>query len=598
VPQLCEKLKAEGVRKIVILAEDVERYQGLTLPDICDLRDRQELTNTLAEMEQLKGVTAIIYDQECAAEKRRARSRGKMAEPTKRLVINEAVCEGCGDCVKQSNCMSLAPVVTEYGQKMKIHQSSCNKDYSCALGDCPSFVTVNIKPGTGLTRKSLPKLPDMDVPAPAQMAAIGADGYRILCPGVGGTGVVTVNALLATAAWLDGLSVVTLDQTGSAQKGGAVVSHLMLSQAPIEAPAKINLGNADVILGFDLVGATSGDNLKCADPDRTTIVVNSSIVPTAENIRSRNLLGPQALIDRVDQATQRGRNVYVDANRLAESLFGSHMAVNLFMTGVAWQAGLIPITLAAIEQAVQLNGVDIERNLQTFAWGRKYYQDAKWVESIATPASRKSDADQPFSVARRVADLTVYQSAAVAADYEAFVREISEQASELEEPVGRFLYKLIAVKDEYEVARLLTSPEFERQIDETFAQVESIGYNLHPPMLRRFGFAKKMQLGAWAKPLLRVLASLKSVRGTAFDIFGYSAHRRLERSLVGWYKDLVREALALRNSGNAAIAVELACLPDQIRGYEQIKEASITRVQQLAKEKLEAMKQASQKHPV
>ena len=400
VPELCAKLKAEGVGKIVILAEDVARYHGLLLPDGVDLRDREELPATLAEMETLSGVTVIIYDQECAAEKRRARSRGKMAEPTRRLVINEQVCEGCGDCVKQSNCMSLAPVMTEYGQKMTIHQSSCNKDYSCALGDCPSFVTVNIKPGTGLRRKTLPKLPELEVPAPAHVAQIGDGGYRILCPGVGGTGVVTVNALLATAAWIDGLSVLTLDQTGSAQKGGAVVSHLVLSHAPIEAPAKINLGNADVILGFDLVGATSGDNLKCADAKRTTIVVNSSIVPTAENIRLRTLHGPQSMIEQVDSATQRGRNVYVDANRLAEQLFGSHMAVNLFMTGVAFQAGLIPITLPAIEEAIQLNGVDIERNLQTFNWGRKYYQDAKWVEAQAAPVHTSSEA-KAFSVASR-----------------------------------------------------------------------------------------------------------------------------------------------------------------------------------------------------
>ena len=591
IPQLCEKLKAEGVRKIVILAEDVGRYEGILLPDLCELRDREELPRTLEEMEKVTGVTAIIYDQECAAEKRRARSRGKMAEPTKRLVIHEQVCEGCGDCVKQSNCMSLIPTITEYGQKMKIHQSSCNKDYSCALGDCPSFVTVNLKPGTGLARKTLPNLPEMDVPAPAQVAAIGDHGYRILCPGVGGTGVVTVNALLATAAWIDGLSVLTLDQTGSAQKGGAVVSHLVLSRNPIEAPAKINFGNADVILGFDLVGATSGDNLKTADPLRTTIVVNSSIVPTAEQIRTRTLLGPQTLIDQVDQATQRGRNIYVDANRLAESLFGSHMAVNLFMTGVAWQAGLIPITLGAIEQAVELNGVDIARNLQTFSWGRKYYQDANWVEEQAAPAGRKSDQVAPFTIERRMADLTAYQNAQVAADFQAFVREIAEKVPELEEPVGRYLYKLIAIKDEYEVARMLTSDEFENKVRGAFANVESIGYNLHPPMLRRFGVTKKMQLGPWARPMLRLLARLKGFRGTTLDLFGYSAHRRLERSLVEWYKDTMRQAASLHNSGNAASAMELACLPDQIRGYEQIKEQSIVRVKELAREKLAAMRQ-------
>ena len=424
------------------------------------------------------------------------------------------------------------------------------------------------------------------------MAPIGDGGYRILCPGVGGTGVLTVNALLATAAWIDGLSVLTLDQTGSAQKGGAVVSHLVLSKQPIEAPGKINLGNADLILGFDLVTATSVDNLKCADPNKTTIVVNSSIVPTAENIRSRTLLGPQTLIDQVDAATQRGRNVYVDANRLAESLFGSHMAVNLFMTGVAWQAGLIPITLDGFQQAIQLNGVDIERNLQTFNWGRKYYQDAKWVEQQATPSAAKSPSEEPFSVARRVADLTTYQSPQLAAEYQEFVREIAAQAPELEEPLGRYLYKLMAVKDEYEVARMLTSPEFESKVCEQFAQVESIGYNLHPPLLRQFGITKKMKLGAWARPMLRLLASLKGLRGTALDPFGYSAHRRQERGLPEWYKNVIRQAVAVRHSGNATIVLDLARLPDQIRGYEQIKEESVSRVKILAEQKLQEMKQS------
>jgi indolepyruvate ferredoxin oxidoreductase len=389
----------------------------------------------------------------------------------------------------------------------------------------------------------------------------------------------------------------TLDQTGSAQKGGAVVSHLVLSKNPIEAPAKINFGNADVILAFDLVGATGGENLKCADPERTTIVVNSSIVPTAEQIRLRTLMGPQALIDQVDQATRRGRNVYVDANRLAESLFGSHLAVNLFITGVAWQAGLIPISFAAIEQAVKLNGVDVERNLQTFAWGRKYYQDASWVEQQAGGKS-KVDVAPAFVLADRVRDLTVYQNAQIAAEYEAFVREIAAAVPELEEPVGRYLYKLIAVKDEYEVARMLTSTEFEARVRGMFAQVESIGYNLHPPLLRRFGVTKKMQLGAWARPMLRVLAGMKGLRGTAFDVFGYNSHRKLERSLAGWYRDLMREAVASRTAENAAIVAELACLPDQIRGYEQIKESSIERVQAKAKERLAALKQSRQVQPI
>jgi len=354
VPQLTKKLQAEGVRKTVVLAEDVEKYRDL----ICEfaknaeLRSRDDLPIVLAELEKLPGVTIIIYDQQCAAEKRRLRSRGLLNEPAKRLVIHEEVCEGCGDCVKQANCMSLTPVVTELGQKMRIHQSSCNKDYTCATGDCPSFVTVDIKPGTGLRKRRLPSLPDTEVPAPRHMAKAG-EAYRIIAPGIGGTGVVTISALLATAAWIEGLHVATLDQTGTAQKGGAVVSHLLLSDQPIVAPAKVNNGNADLILGFDILGVTSRENLKTARAGHTIAVVNTDLIPTIDVIRNRlPLMGSGSMLEPLNAATDRSRNIFIDANRLAESLFGSHMAVNIFLTGVAWQAGLIPIALSSIEAAV------------------------------------------------------------------------------------------------------------------------------------------------------------------------------------------------------------------------------------------------------
>jgi len=589
IPQLTKKLEAEGVRKIVVLAEDVKRYEGVNLAVITELRDRSELPRTLAEMEKMPGVTAIIYDQECAAEKRRKRSRGKLPEPTKRLFIHEEVCEGCGDCVKQSNCMSLMPVATELGQKMKIHQSSCNKDYTCSLGDCPSFVTINIKQGTGLKKRSIPKLPPAEVAKPSQMASIGADGYRILAPGIGGTGVVTVNALLATAAWIDGLSVITLDQTGSAQKGGAVVSHLLLSEKPIEAPARINWGNADVVLGFDVMGVASTDNLKCLSTDRTTVVLNTNLVPTVDHIRNRVIMGPEVMIDKIDKASRgRGYNIFVDANRLAEALFGSHLAVNIFMTGLAWQAGLIPISLAAIEEAIRLNGVDIERNTQVFSWGRKYYADAQWVEDHAQRQLAGPAAAEKKTV-DRAAKLEQYQNAAYASKYRGIVAEVENKAPELKDAVERNLYKLMAIKDEYEVARLLTDAEFERQALGLWQEPVSIAYNLHPPMLRHFGFTKKLRLGAWAKPLLRMLASMKFLRGGPLDVFGYASHRRLERSLIGWYEGLIRQILDRGvTAENRALAVEIVNLPDQIRGYEAIKEASIEKARKLADEKLRA----------
>jgi indolepyruvate ferredoxin oxidoreductase len=589
IPQLTKKLEAEGVRKIVVLAEDVTRYEGVILASNCELRDRSELPRTLSELEKVKGVTAIIYDQECAAEKRRKRSRGKLAEPTKRLVIHEEVCEGCGDCVKQSNCMSLMPVATELGQKMKIHQSSCNKDYTCSLGDCPSFVTINIKQGSGLKKRTIPKLPPAEVGKPAQMAPIGPDGYRILAPGIGGTGVVTVNALLATAAWIDGLSVITLDQTGSAQKGGAVVSHLLISEKPIEAPARINWGNADVVLGFDVMGVASTDNLKCLSPDKTSVVLNTSLVPTVDHIRNRVIMGPELMIDKIDKASKgRGHNIFVDANRLAEALFGSHLAVNIFLTGVAWQAGLIPISLAALEEAVQLNGVDIEKNLQVFSWGRKYYSDAKWVDSHVQQQQQQAPEKPNLD---RVAKLEQYQNAQYANKFREFVDDIARKAPALRDAVERNLYKLMAIKDEYEVARLLTDPAFEEQVRGMWQEPESIGYNLHPPLLRQFGFHKKIQMGAWAKPFLKILASLKALRGGPLDVFGYSAHRRMERSLIGWYQDLVQSTLQRLTPDNVKVALEIVSIPDQIRGYEQIKEANVAKAKKLAIEKLAELDQ-------
>jgi indolepyruvate ferredoxin oxidoreductase len=589
VPELTHKLAADGVRQIAVLTDDLEKYQGVKLAANAQLRDRDDLPEVLREFEKLPGVTAIIYDQQCAAEKRRLRSRGKLAEPTMRLVIHEEVCEGCGDCVTQSNCLSLHPVETEYGPKTRIHQSSCNKDYSCVLGDCPSFVTVKLKPGTGQRRRPLAKLPETEVPQPRERVAIG-ERYSILMPGIGGTGVVTVNALLATAAWIDGLSVITLDQTGLSQKGGAVVSSVILSQRPIEASAKIGYGNADLLLGFDLLGAGSADNLKRAHPSRTVAVVNTAEVPTGDAIRGgTRLAGPGAVVDLINAYTRKDRNLFLDASRLAEGLFASHMAVNIFLLGAAWQGGLVPISEAAIEEAIRLNKVDAERNVQAFVWGRKYYHDAQAVESLIAPPA--APADHRSIVERRTADLTRYQNAAYAARYAAFVGKVEARQPALADAVARNLYKLMAYKDEYEVARLLTDPEREAQIRGMWEQVESIGYNLYPPLLRAMGLKKKLKLGAWFRSPLRALASMKSLRGTPLDIFGYAAVRREERALIAWYEQLVRDCLDRAMPDNLSLAQEIVALPQQIRGYESIKLDNIRKVKALAAEKISALKQ-------
>ena len=405
-----------------------------------------------------------------------------------RLVINEEVCEGCGDCVTQSNCLSLHPVETEYGRKTRIHQSSCNKDYSCALGDCPSFMTVKLRPGTGLRSRQAAELPETAVPPPRQQVAIG-ERYSILMPGIGGTGVVTVNALLATAAWIEGLSAITLDQTGLSQKGGAVVSSVILSERPIEAAAKLGYGNADLLLGFDLLGAGSAENLKRTHPSRTVAVVNTAEVPTGDAIRGGlRLAGPGTVVDTINGVTRKDRNLFLDASRLAEGLFANHMAANILLLGAAYQGGLIPISAAAIEEAIRLNKVDAERNLRAFLWGRKYYEDAAAVEMLIAPAAVGAD-NRPLAE-RRAADLRLYQNQAYADHYAAFVREAASRSPELGEAVARNLYKLMAYKDEYEVARLLTDPRREAQMRGMWEEVESIGYNLHPPLLRALGMKK------------------------------------------------------------------------------------------------------------
>ena len=585
VPDLTRKLEAEGVRKTYVLSDDIEKYDGQSLAANATLRSRDDLASVMRELEGIAGVTVIIYDQMCAAEKRRLRSRGKIEEPSIRLVIHEEVCEGCGDCVRQSNCMSLYPVETEYGQKTRIHQSSCNKDYSCALGDCPSFVTVQLKPGTGQKKRTVPVLPETAAGEPAGKVAAG-EGYAILAPGIGGTGVVTINALLATAAWLDGVSAITLDQTGLAQKGGAVLSSVILSDTPVEAAAKVGYGNADLILGFDILGAAAADTLKRAHPDRTIAVVNTNEVPTGDSIRGKfPLAGPAHAIGLINTCTRRGRNLYVDATRIAEGLFASHLAVNVFLLGVAYQAGLIPLTSGSIEESIRLNRVEMDRNLQAFLWGRKYYEDAVAVEALLNPPAKSAPDARPLAE-RRAADLAAYQDAAYARQYADFVGMVSARAPQLEETVARYLYKLMAYKDEYEVARLLTKPEFRERLDGMWEQVEQIRYNLHPPLLRSLGFKKKWQPGAWFAVPLRLMASLKFLRGTALDPFGRFASRREERELIVWYRDLVGQVLDKLTPENTSLAREIASLPDQIRGYEQIKSESVARVKALAAEKL------------
>jgi indolepyruvate ferredoxin oxidoreductase len=343
-----------------------------------------------------------------------------------------------------------------------------------------------------------------------------------------------------------------------------------------------------VLLGFDLLGASSRGNLSCAHPSKTVAIVNTAEVPTGDDIRGRTrLAGPERAIDIINSHTDRSRNVFVDASRIAEELFGSHLAVNVFLLGVAYQGGHIPLSEAAIEEAIRLNGVGVKQNLAAFLWGRKYYHNARSVEEFLHPP--KAQEPRLPTVEHRARELREYQNDAYARRYSEFVRHVAARAPELEEPVARYLYKLMAYKDEYEVARLLTKASFQEHIQQTWDSVESIGYNLHPPVLRALGWKRKIKFGQWFGGPLRVLAGLKGLRGTPLDIFGYARVRREERELIDWYRDLIEQCLTRLTPGNIGIAIDVASLPDQIRGYEEIKRESIVRVKALATEKLEEM---------
>ena len=597
VPALTKELEAQGIRKIVVVSDDPRRYQGeSSLAPMAEYRPREELEDVLAELAAVRGVSVMIYDQLCAAEKRRRRNRGIMPQPTRRILINERACEGCGDCVAQANCVSLLPVETEYGPKTRIHQSSCNADYTCAWGDCPSFVSVEIEPGSGLRRRALPDLPELDIPEP-EAKAVPGDGYHVLMPGVGGTGVVTISALLATAAHLDGLHVITLDQTGVAQKGGAVVAHITLSRSRIDSSQRIPQASADLLLGFDLLGAAFPKNLDFCDPDRTVALVNSKEILTGEAIRKGlTVLSPDGgHLEAIRRGTRREDCEFVNATALAETLFGGHIFSNMFLVGAAYQKGLLPLSSEAIEQAIRLNGVAVKRNLEVFAWGRQYALDPALLRPYL-PAAPTASVPQSLEalIEDRERELTAYQSAAYASEFRRIVDRVREAedrvrpgSRKLARAVAWNLHKIMAYKDEYEVARLLTDPAFDQQVTDTFARPKKVVYHLHPPLLRRLGFRNKIAFGPWIRPFLEMLARGRILRGTPLDPFGWLPSRREERQLVQWYVDLVEGLLDRLDEGNLERAAEIAGVAREIRGYEDIKRGSVARAKAWVEERLQ-----------
>jgi len=594
VPDLTRWLELEGVRRIIVTAEDTSRYRGVELAGIAELRDRSELLAAQQELAGVEGVTVLIHDQECAAELRRKRKRGKAAEPKERVFINERVCEGCGDCGQKSNCLSVIPVETEFGSKTQIHQASCNKDFSCLEGDCPSFLTV--VPGEK-AKHSTPAL-DVDLPEPRRL--VEADDFGVRMMGIGGTGVVTVNQVLGMAALIDGLHVSGLDQTGLSQKGGPVISDLRITREPLVAASKAPAGSVDLYLGFDLLGAASAKNLVTADADRTVAVVSTSAVPTGRMVVDVDERFPELAVqlDKIDAATRSEHNLYLDAQRLSERLFGDHMMTNTLALGAAYQRGLLPVSGDALEAAIELNGAAVEKNLAALRWGRAVVAAPDAVEAATRgpeavePARELSDLEQYLvGVAvngdqgelRRLAEVRVpelidFQDADWARRWAELVRQVhvTEQErtpghSEITEAVARQLFKLMSYKDEYEVARLHLDAVERAKLGAEFGEDAKVYFMLHPPLLRALGLKRKLKLGSWFVPAFRTLYRMRRLRGRWLDPFGRAEVRRVERTLITEYEALVDEALSLLTAKTHATALELLELPDVIRGYEEIK---------------------------
>ncbi|MGB9149900.1 MAG: indolepyruvate ferredoxin oxidoreductase family protein [Burkholderiales bacterium] len=595
VPIITQQLKAEGVNNIVVMSDDVEKYSSYVgMAPGLRYEHRDHIDAVQRELREQKGVSVLLYDQTCAAEKRRRRKRGKFPDPAKRAFINEAVCEGCGDCSVKSNCLSVEPVETEFGRKRVINQSSCNKDYSCVNGFCPSFVTIE---GGGLKKRKATQSRNeelTDLPLP-RIPAI-THPYSVLITGVGGTGVVTIGALLGMAAHIEGKGVTVLDMTGLAQKGGAVFSHVRIANRPEDLHAvRVAAGEANLVLGCDLVVAACDEAIAKMQTGVTRAVINHSMTPTAEFTHNPDLQFPVAdMVATIQEEVSAENADFIDAAGLATGLMGDAIATNLFMMGYAFQKALLPLQLESIMQAIELNAVSVDMNKQSFTWGRRAAHDLQAVTDIAEPKAELPESQVMAenlgeTIARRVKYLTAYQDAAYAARYTDLVDKVAAAEKQvsgkqtLTEAVAKYYFKLLAIKDEYEVARLYTDGEFLKRVKQTFDGDYKIRFHLAPPLIAKAdpvtGEMKKSEFGPWMLNVFKLLNRLKFLRGTALDIFSYSAERKMEKQLLADYEKNIAEILSGLNRHNYATAVEIAALPEHIRGFGHVKQRHVKQVQ-------------------
>lgn len=634
VAELARILLLQGVRKVIITTDDRSRYRWVKFPRGVKVWDRERMIEAQEHLKSIKGVTVLIHEQYCSAELRRKRKRGQHPTPSERILINERVCEGCGDCGDVSNCLSLQPVDTEFGRKTKVDQTSCNFDYSCLRGDCPSFASV--KPAGRLAKKfsgasglggrsgrSVSKAasrrrggsaspastsstpteqtrlkPPSELPEPHLV--VTPDDTSVRMPGIGGTGVVTASHILGTAAMLSGKSVLGLDQTGLSQKAGPVVSDMRIFGKDKLVSNKAAEGTVDLYLVFDLLTAAAPSPLSGTSADRTLVVASTTPTSTGAMVSDPEQDYPdvEELRNAVNSRTRNAENLWVDAGAITRGLFGNTASANIFLMGAAFQSGALPMSASSLETAIDLNGVAVQQNIDAFRWGRQWVLDAEGVEAAAqVPLEAGGVQTSPLSpdlerllkplaertglgdLLRKLAeDLTDYQSEKLAAEHLEFVAKTADAEASLErhgwlltEAVARNLHKLYAYKDEYEVARLLLDPAATEAAEAVAGPGAQVIWHLHPPLLRAMGVSRKLKVGRWARPLLAALRRGKRLRGSAFDVFGYTALRRLERRLPGEYCEALTKVFDALDDTNHAEAVAIAVLPQGIRGYEHLK---------------------------
>jgi indolepyruvate ferredoxin oxidoreductase len=578
VAQIARQLAAEGVRHIRIVAEDPGRHRGQDMPSGISIDPRDRLEAVQRALRETKGVSVLIYDQVCAAEKRRRRKRGQLADAGKRVVINPAVCEGCGDCGRKSNCLSIVPLETEFGRKRSVDQTTCNQDATCVEGFCPSFVTVE---------GGLPRKPAADGAQPPPVDAPALDPARsanLVVGGIGGTGIVTIGAILGMAAHLDGRGVSVMDQIGLAQKGGEVTTHIRIAASPDAlGPARFASREADTLIGCDLAVA-SGPEVLALLADGAVAIVNDHVVMPGEFTSQPDIMFPDAQMKR--RIERRSEATFADLSQLAIGLLGDAVGANMMALGIAWQKGRVPVTETSILRAIELNGVAVAMNRCAFAWGRAIGNDpGAMVARIPASAAAAPATTLEDIVEIRSAELARYQNAALARRFRSLVASTAEAegsvaagSTELAKTAARAFHKLLAYKDEYEVARLHVDPAFLARLNQQFYGGR-LAFHLAPPLFARrdpvTGHPRKMRLGPWIVPVFRLLARLKFLRGTWADPFGYTAERKLERRMIDEYETLLlAQVLPALTAQNLALAVEIAGLPLSVRGFGHVKAAA------------------------